>query len=96
MNVYELMVDDGFVFRNQFNVRRMHTALRLNEVIVKKSQEARLVLLNMPGPPKNRSGDENCILIIFSVTLSHCCHLENYYGFHYFLFHFGVKILHFW
>uniref|UniRef100_A0A9J7X176 Solute carrier family 12 member 5a n=1 Tax=Cyprinus carpio carpio TaxID=630221 RepID=A0A9J7X176_CYPCA len=44
---------------NQSNLRRMHTALRLNEVIIKKSQEARLVLLNMPGPPKNRSGDEN-------------------------------------
>uniref|UniRef100_A0A8C1PB86 Solute carrier family 12 member 5a n=1 Tax=Cyprinus carpio TaxID=7962 RepID=A0A8C1PB86_CYPCA len=54
----QLMVD-GFVFRNQSNLRRMHTALRLNEVIIKKSQEARLVLLNMPGPPKNRSGDEN-------------------------------------
>uniref|UniRef100_W5JZX5 Solute carrier family 12 member 5 n=1 Tax=Astyanax mexicanus TaxID=7994 RepID=W5JZX5_ASTMX len=44
---------------NQFNVRRMHTALRLNSEIVKKSQEAKLVLLNMPGPPKNRTGDEN-------------------------------------
>ncbi|XP_031423647.1 solute carrier family 12 member 5 isoform X2 [Clupea harengus] len=44
---------------NQSNVRRMHTALRLNSVIVKKSQEAKLVLLNMPGPPKNRTGDEN-------------------------------------
>ncbi|XP_064154047.1 solute carrier family 12 member 5b isoform X2 [Anguilla rostrata] len=44
---------------NQSNVRRMHTALRLNEVIVKKSQEAKLVLLNMPGPPKNRMGEEN-------------------------------------
>ncbi|XP_066558303.1 solute carrier family 12 member 5 [Amia ocellicauda] len=44
---------------NQSNVRRMHTALRLNEVIIKKSQEAKLVLLNMPGPPKNRKGDEN-------------------------------------
>ncbi|XP_030195229.1 solute carrier family 12 member 5 isoform X3 [Gadus morhua] len=44
---------------NQSNVRRMHTALRLNEVILKKSSEAKLVLLNMPGPPKNRSGDEN-------------------------------------
>lgn len=53
----------SIVFRNQSNVRRMHTALRLNEVIIKKSQEAKLVLLNMPGPPKNRSGDENCILI---------------------------------
>ncbi|KAK0155092.1 Solute carrier family 12 member 5 [Merluccius polli] len=44
---------------NQFNLRRMHTALRLNEVILKKSKEAKLVLLNMPGPPKNRMGDEN-------------------------------------
>ncbi|XP_063071272.1 solute carrier family 12 member 5 [Engraulis encrasicolus] len=44
---------------NQSNVRRMHTAVRLNNVIVKKSQEAKLVLLNMPGAPKNRSGDAN-------------------------------------
>nr|XP_057910681.1 solute carrier family 12 member 5 isoform X1 [Doryrhamphus excisus] len=44
---------------NQSNVRRMHTALRLNEAIIKKSSEAKLVLLNMPGPPKNRTGDEN-------------------------------------
>uniref|UniRef100_A0A3B4BIX3 Uncharacterized protein n=1 Tax=Periophthalmus magnuspinnatus TaxID=409849 RepID=A0A3B4BIX3_9GOBI len=47
------------VVRNQSNVRRMHTALRLNEVIMKKSAEAKLVLLNMPGPPRNRTGDEN-------------------------------------
>ncbi|XP_051913477.1 solute carrier family 12 member 5b isoform X1 [Hippocampus zosterae] len=44
---------------NQTDVRRMHTALRLNEVIIKKSKEAKLVLLNMPGPPKNRTGEEN-------------------------------------
>uniref|UniRef100_A0A8C6PBP0 Solute carrier family 12 member 5a n=1 Tax=Nothobranchius furzeri TaxID=105023 RepID=A0A8C6PBP0_NOTFU len=44
---------------NQSNVRRMHTALRLNEVILKKSSEAKLVLLNMPGAPRNRTGDEN-------------------------------------
>ncbi|XP_037539756.1 solute carrier family 12 member 5 [Nematolebias whitei] len=44
---------------NQVDVRRMHTAMRLNEVIKKKSKEAKLVLLNMPGPPKNRVGDEN-------------------------------------
>nr|XP_057907523.1 solute carrier family 12 member 5b isoform X3 [Doryrhamphus excisus] len=42
---------------NQIDVRRMHTALRLNEVITKKSKEAKLVLLNMPGPPKNRMAD---------------------------------------
>ncbi|GCC24867.1 hypothetical protein chiPu_0003270 [Chiloscyllium punctatum] len=44
---------------NQSNVRRMHTAVKLNEVVVNRSQDARLVLLNMPGPPKNRQGDEN-------------------------------------
>ncbi|KAI1902138.1 hypothetical protein AGOR_G00041620 [Albula goreensis] len=44
---------------NQSNVRRMHTAVKLNEAVVSKSQEAQLVLLNMPGPPRNRDGDEN-------------------------------------
>ncbi|XP_061150789.1 solute carrier family 12 member 7-like isoform X3 [Syngnathus typhle] len=44
---------------NQSNVRRMHTAVKLNEVVVKKSQDSQLVLLNMPGPPKNKKGDEN-------------------------------------
>lgn len=48
--------------RSQSNVRRMHTAVRLNGVVLDKSQDAQLVLLNMPGPPKNRQGDENCIL----------------------------------
>lgn len=47
--------------RDQSNVRRMHTAVKLNEVIVNKSHDARLVLLNMPGPPRNADGDENCI-----------------------------------
>uniref|UniRef100_A0A8C5SHC0 Solute carrier family 12 member 4 n=1 Tax=Laticauda laticaudata TaxID=8630 RepID=A0A8C5SHC0_LATLA len=41
------------------NVRRMHTAVKLNEVIINRSHDARLVLLNMPGPPKNTEGDEN-------------------------------------
>ncbi|KAF4024540.1 hypothetical protein G4228_016353 [Cervus hanglu yarkandensis] len=44
---------------SQSNVRRMHTAVRLNGVVLDKSQDAQLVLLNMPGPPKNRQGDEN-------------------------------------
>lgn len=42
-------------------MRRMHTAVKLNEVIVTRSHDARLVLLNMPGPPKNSEGDENWI-----------------------------------
>ncbi|XP_044257294.1 solute carrier family 12 member 4 isoform X3 [Tribolium madens] len=35
------------------NVRRMHTAVKLNEVIVSRSHEAQLVILNLPGPPKD-------------------------------------------
>uniref|UniRef100_H0X6Q9 Solute carrier family 12 member 7 n=1 Tax=Otolemur garnettii TaxID=30611 RepID=H0X6Q9_OTOGA len=44
---------------DQSNVRRMHTAVKLNEVVLSKSQDAQLVLLNMPGPPRSRQGDEN-------------------------------------
>ncbi|XP_054618601.1 solute carrier family 12 member 7-like isoform X1 [Dunckerocampus dactyliophorus] len=44
---------------NQSNVRRMHTAVKLNEVVVKNSRDSQLVLLNMPGPPKSKKGDEN-------------------------------------
>lgn len=61
--------------RNQSNVRRMHTAVKLNGVVLNKSQRAQLVLLNMPGPPKNRKGDENCILYcIVSIFLE----IENF------------------
>ena len=28
-------------------------------MVVAKSHEAQLVILNMPGPPKNKSGEEN-------------------------------------
>uniref|UniRef100_A0A8C1LNK2 Solute carrier family 12 member 7 n=1 Tax=Cyprinus carpio TaxID=7962 RepID=A0A8C1LNK2_CYPCA len=50
----------GSAVNNQnSNVRCMHTAVKLNEVVVNKSQGAHLVLLNMPGPPKSRGGDEN-------------------------------------
>lgn len=30
----------------------MHTAVRLNEAIVSKSHDAKLVILNLPSPPK--------------------------------------------
>lgn len=59
-------------FSDHSNVRRMHTAVKLNEVIVNKSHEARLVLLNMPGPPRNPDGDENCILYFEGCTFSLC------------------------
>ncbi|CAK9294591.1 unnamed protein product [Gordionus sp. m RMFG-2023] len=41
------------------NVKRMHAAIKLNEAIVQRSKSASLVMLNMPGPPRNRKGDEN-------------------------------------
>lgn len=44
---------------DQKNVRRMHTAVRLNEVIIQKSHEAKLVILNLPAPPKNEAGELN-------------------------------------
>ena len=36
----------------QPNLRRMHNAVKLNEVIVTESHDAQLVILNLPGPPK--------------------------------------------
>lgn len=33
-------------------MRRMHTAVKLNEVMLAKSQSAKLVVLNLPGLPK--------------------------------------------
>ena len=40
----------------------MHTAVKLNEVIVNKSQDAQLVILNLPGPPKDTKfeRENNC------------------------------------
>ncbi|XP_063395595.1 solute carrier family 12 member 6 isoform X6 [Cydia fagiglandana] len=34
-------------------VRRMHTAVKLNEVIVSRSHDSQLVILNLPGPPRD-------------------------------------------
>jgi len=48
--------------RLDHNVKRMHTAVRLNEVVREKSHDARLIIINLPGPPKNESGENNCIL----------------------------------
>lgn len=42
----------------------MHTAVKLNEVIVNRSHEAQLVILNLPGPPKDTKmeRESNCML----------------------------------
>lgn len=54
----------------------MHTAVKLNEVIVNKSHEAQLVILNLPGPPKDTSIDReaNCILYYAHIFATQHCH----------------------
>ena len=47
----------------------MHTAVKLNEVIVNKSHDAQLVILNLPGPPKDTSLDRECNCKYFIVSL---------------------------
>lgn len=44
------------------NVRRMHTALSLNEAILKRSKSAKLVIINLPGAPKSPTpeAENNC------------------------------------
>ena len=40
----------------------MNTSVKLNELIVNKSHESALVIINLPGPPVKRETEENCIL----------------------------------
>ncbi|XP_074646904.1 solute carrier family 12 member 4-like isoform X2 [Tubulanus polymorphus] len=53
---------------DQRNVKRMHTAVRLNKVITEKSQDAQLVIMNLPGAPKDKSGDENYMSFLEALT----------------------------
>lgn len=47
---------------DETNVRRMHTALTLNEAILNRSKSAKLVIINLPGAPKSSSpeAENNC------------------------------------
>lgn len=50
----------------------MHTAIKLNEVVVSRSADAQLVILNLPGPPKDTKveRESNCeYLLVFGCTL---------------------------
>ena len=49
----------NFLARENANVRRMHTAVKLNEAIVSRSHDAKLVILNLPGPPKTLNSEDS-------------------------------------
>merc|ERR1719187_1072246 len=52
------------------NVKRMHTAVKLNEAIVSKSHDAKLVILNLPGPPKTPGTDRDSSYMEFLEVLT--------------------------
>lgn len=45
---------------DESNVKRMNTAVKLNEAILSKSAASKLVILNLPGLPKNTESDVSC------------------------------------
>ena len=49
-------------FRDNKNVKKMHSAEKLNSKIREMSQSSSLVLINMPNLPKNVEGEMSCIL----------------------------------
>ncbi len=42
----------------------MNTSVKLNELIVQRSHDASLVIVNLPAPPQAKGEEENCILNI--------------------------------
>ena len=51
------------------NMRRMTTAIRLNQVIRQHSTDAKLIIVNMPKPPKDEDGEKSCIFYCQPPTL---------------------------
>ena len=60
------------------NLLRMNTSVKLNELIVEKSHDASLVIVNLPAPPSNPGKEENCILsYMYTLVLPLFCTLTH-------------------
>ncbi|XP_065562095.1 solute carrier family 12 member 6-like isoform X1 [Artemia franciscana] len=55
---------------NLANVRRMHTAVQLNATIRSKSENAALVVINLPGAPRNTERDQTANYMEFLEVLT--------------------------
>ncbi|CAB3411221.1 unnamed protein product [Caenorhabditis bovis] len=51
----------------QLNIHKMNTSVRLNHVIRENSDEAQLILLNLPSPPRNRLAFNNSYMTYLDV-----------------------------
>lgn len=65
---YSFVLSLCWYFRDEDNVRRMHTAVKLNEVIVSRSRDAQLVIFNLPGPPKDTKLERESNCTLFYIT----------------------------
>lgn len=48
--------------------RKMHTAVKLNRAIMEKSSDSKLVVINLPQPPRQKQGLQNYMEYIEVLT----------------------------
>ena len=51
-----------YVIRKEKNLRRMNTAVKLNQLVKDRSKGTQLLVINLPGPPSDENDWQHCIL----------------------------------